>query len=437
MNKATLKRLFSSLAFRLLIVVLILYTVYHCVAAFSDRVTTDVVTSGVDRITLRGEAVILRDETVLTVTGGNHLCSYPIESGAKINATTTLAELYATYADSDEREQTQAALLALDRQIALAQKLPTADMLSSLPSLQASAREQLLFNNRLASTGSSLQEVRDGAFELLLSLNRIDALTGQSGSSSVLIASLRAERQKLLMAGSYTAQTVTLKNLGSESTGGYFFYAGTVDGYEQVFSRAAMSEMTVEQFEALLQATPRTYGNGVTVVGKLVDSYAWSIALPVSYDVIERVEEGEAYDVVFRHENNTTVSMVLDRIISSAADGKAILVLSASAMPQNFSYTRFSEVEVILDEISGYRVPETALTTLDGRDGVYVLDGGRVTWRDIRIVSRGEGYALVYTPTKAERESETDDTYHYDRYLGIRDVVITEGDDLYDGKYIE
>ena len=46
MNKATLKRLFGSLAFRLLIVVLILYTVYHCVAAFSDRVVTDVVTSG-------------------------------------------------------------------------------------------------------------------------------------------------------------------------------------------------------------------------------------------------------------------------------------------------------------------------------------------------------------------------------------------------------
>ena len=114
-----------------------------------------VLLTGCEKIDLSGgktsekpnETVKPQDDTVLTVTGGNHLCSYPIESGAKINATTTLAELYATYADSDEREQTQAALLALDRQIALAQKLPTADMLSSLPSLQASAREQLLFNN--------------------------------------------------------------------------------------------------------------------------------------------------------------------------------------------------------------------------------------------------------------------------------------------------
>ena len=191
MNKATLKRLFGSLAFRLLIVVLILYTVYHCVAAFSDRVVTDVVTSGIDRTTVRGEAVILRDETVLMMSAGNYLCSYPLESGAKVNATTTLAELYATYADADERARTQAALLALDRQIALAQRLPTADTLASLPSLQSSAREQLLFNNRLVSAGSGLQDVRDGAFELLLSLNRIGALTEQNGSSAALIASLR------------------------------------------------------------------------------------------------------------------------------------------------------------------------------------------------------------------------------------------------------
>ena len=437
MNKATLKRLFGSLAFRLLIVVLILYTVYHCVAAFSDRVVTDVVTSGVDRTTVRGEAVILRDETVLMMSGGNYLCSYPLESGAKVNATTTLAELYATYADAGERARTQAALLALDRQIALAQRLPTADTLASLPSLQLSAREQLLLNNRLVSAGSGMQAVRDGAFELLLSLNRIGALTGQNGSSAALIASLRNERQKLLMTASYTAQTVTLKKLGNESTGGYFFYAGAVDGYEQVFSRAAMADMTAEQFDALLTSSPRTYGNGETVIGKLVHSYVWSIALPVSYDVIDRVEEGEAYDVVFRQEHGTTVSMVLDRVISSLAKDKAVLVLSTNAMPQGFAYTRFSDVELILDEVSGYRVPVTALATHDGRDGVYVLDGGRVTWRDVRIVSRGEGYVLVYAPTKAERESEEDDTYHYDRYLGIRDVVITDGDDLYDGKYIE
>ena len=44
MTKSMLKRLFRSLAFRIVIAVVILYTVYHCVAALSDRVVTDVIT---------------------------------------------------------------------------------------------------------------------------------------------------------------------------------------------------------------------------------------------------------------------------------------------------------------------------------------------------------------------------------------------------------
>jgi hypothetical protein len=106
-------------------------------------------------------------------------------------------------------------------------------------------------------------------------------------------------------------------------------------------------------------------------------------------------------------------------------------------MPDGFSYPRYAQVELILEEIHGYRVPETALVEADGRTGVYILERGQVCLRDVRILSRGEGYVLVYAPTQAERESTEDDTYHYDRYLALSDVVITDGDDLYDGKYIK
>ena len=90
-----------------------------------------------------------------------------------------------------------------------------------------------------------------------------------------------------------------------------------------------------------------------------------------------------------------------------------------------------------MEEIEGYRVPETALVEMDRRTGVYILERGQVCWRDVRILSRGEGYVLVYAPTRAEREDETNDTYHYDRYLALQDILITDGDDLYDGKYIK
>ncbi len=436
MNKQTIARFAKTLGFRLLILLLILYTVYHCVAAFSDRVVTDVVTEGVDRITVGGEAVLFRDEQVLTVGGGQSLLSYPNPSGAKVNVTTPLAEVYLTGGDVDTLQATQAKLLSLDRQIALCEQLPLSDMLSSLPALQKAAREQLIQNNRLSSAGVPLQEVDTGAFDLLLLLNRIAALTGQSPSASALVASLRAERQLLLSSAVYT-QTVTLQSSATTDTGGYFFYANTVDGYEDIFSRQALGDMTAEQFSALVTQAPRTLGNGVTVVGKLVSSFRWSIVLPVSPDLTERVEVGQGYKVTFTNQQDLTLTMTLDRTVLPTDGGMALLVLSSEIMPENFSYPRFSQVELTLEELAGYRVPETALVEVDGQTGVYILERGQVCLRSVRIISRGEGYVLVYAPTKAERESDEDDTYHYDRYLALSDVVITQGDDLYDGKYIK
>jgi putative membrane fusion protein len=396
-------------------------------------VVTDVVTNGIDRITVRGEAVLVRNEQVLTVGGGQHVVSYPCADGAKVNVTTPLAELYLMGGDTQTLQEMQAKLSVLDRQIALCEKLPLSDMLSSLPALQKAAREQLMENNRLSSSGAPLHSLDTGSFDLLLLLNRIAALTGESPSASVLIATLKAERQVLL--SSAHGQTVTLQNISSASTGGYFFYADTVDGYEDILSRAALADMTAEKWAQLRSQPPRTFGNGVTVVGKLADSFRWSIVLPVSVDVAERLEEGNAYPVIFSHQQGLTLPMTLERIIP--AENQALLVLTTEVMPEGFSYPRFSQVELIIEETQGYRVPETALVEADGRTGVYILERGRITWRDIRILSRGEGYVLVYAPTQAEREDGEDDTYHYDNYLALRDVVITEGDDLYDGKYIK
>ncbi len=437
MTLSTLKRFCKTLAFRLLVLALILYTLYHCVAAFSDRVVTDIVVSGVDRNTVSGEAILFRDETVLSVSGGGLLCSYPNENGAKVNLSTPLCQIYTTGTTGDALATAQASLRALDRQIALAEQLPTADMLAQLPKLQAQLSELALVNNRLLATGGSWQSLQDNASSLLITLNRIDALTTQSGSNATLLAAVRAERQALLSSIGRYLRTVTIAELSQDSSSGYFFYGETVDGYETIFRRSELKAMTAADFERL-RNTPRVATpNGITNVGKLVTGYAWSIALPVKSEITELLEEGDSYDVTFPHEESLTLSMVLERILPAEEGGQAVLVLACNTHPRNFSYTRFAEVELTLSSAEGYRVPETALTQQNGQDGVYILDSGRVSFRAIRVLTRGEGYVIAYAPSNAERTDETDPTYHYDRYLDIRDVIITEGEDLYDGKYIE
>lgn len=437
-TKQALSRLGRSLAFRIFVALLLLYILYHCVSAFSDRVLTDVILEGEERITVRGEATVFRDETVYCVGGGQYLCSYPLENGAKVNAQSTLAQLYATSGDAEAVRSNQTVLTALDRQIAIAERAPSADMLSSLAAIQHEARQAILANAKNISDGAPMSVIADGSFSLLLSLNRIGALTGGANNGGDrLAAALRAERQRLLTSAGYSSRTVTVADVGENITGGYFYYGDRVDGYESVFRRSELDTLTLTSYDALLSAPKTEYGAGTTPVGKLVASYAWSIVVPVTSSVASDMEIGERYLVSFTDEHELTLSMTLDRLVGSTLGERMLAVLSSDVAPADFNYTRFCHVEITLDTLSGYRVPETALHEIGGVTGVYILDGGRVCWRTLEIVAKGDGYVLAYIPTKDERQSEQDGTYHADRYIALRDVVITQGDDLYDGKYID
>ena len=60
-TRQALGRLGRSLAFRVLVAALLIYILYHCVSAFSDRVVTDVIVEGEQRTTVSGQATIFRD----------------------------------------------------------------------------------------------------------------------------------------------------------------------------------------------------------------------------------------------------------------------------------------------------------------------------------------------------------------------------------------
>lgn len=440
-TRQAMGRLGASLAFRIFIALMILYILYHCVASFSDRVVTDVVTDGSAHTTLSGEAVLFRDETVLTVVGGSALCSYPNENGAKVNPRSVLSQLYPMAGDAAALAQHQRTLTALDRQIALADRYGSADeLLSVLPSLRIQARDELLAVTALAEDGAPMNRIEERTDALLLLLHRMQALTGEGLSLSATVDALRAERNALLGAALYHSRTLTLADVSPDAKGGYFYHAADVDGYENVFRASQLDTLTVSQLASLRAAQPTVYGTGVTVVGKLVQGYEWSIVLPLDRASAASLEIDEVYPVTFTDESATTLDMTLVQLITDSTDSTVLAVLRCAVTPSGFTYPRFAHVSLTLDTRRGYRIPETALVGQDGENGengVYILDGGRVSYRDVRILFRGEGYVIVYAPTTEERESEQDNTYHYDRYVALRDVVITEGDNLYDGKYID
>jgi hypothetical protein len=82
--------------------------------------------------------------------------------------------------------------------------------------------------------------------------------------------------------------------------------------------------------------------------------------------------------------------------------------------------------------LSGYRVPSESLRTVNGERGVYILVGNVVEFRRVTVIGEGRGYYIVATYESDAEEGSVSKT----PYLYINDLIITSGNDLYDGKLI-
>ena len=441
-RKQAWQRLLGGVFFRVLILALILYTVYHCVVAATPRMTTAVVSVGEERVVTEGQATIFRDERILNADGWGLLISYPLENGAKVSATSELVTLYTTTLDAAALQELQKEITVLDARIVAAQRAQRqytygtlTTTTASLSTVHADIREHVLALSRATQSPGSFAISAETMAELELSLDvYADLSAGESSAGSPLEA-LQSRRAALISTVARSMRTMTLRELivgqgeaqGLSSFSGYFYHADAVDGYETIFSRASLDTMSIVEYDAMHACEPAQYAGG-TLLGKTVGSYTWSITLPVSFAVAETLTVGQSYEICFPEEQNTTLHMTLDRVIRSVADGRAVLVLSADVMPQSFRFTRFQTARLVLQTVQGYRIPDTALH--DGETAedfyVFVLQDGSVRRRDVQVLLRGDGYAIVAGP------DEQGDTG-----LWLHDVVITSGKDLYDGKYID
>jgi len=119
----------------------------------------------------------------------------------------------------------------------------------------------------------------------------------------------------------------------------------------------------------------------------------------------------------------------------SFADAPAIVIfcalaaylvsgLFAAAGPQlRFDSVTAKVVETDAGAIQGLALPSAALRQENGEDFVWVAVAGRLEKKKINILFRGDGFCL------ARRESRADSLREGDR-------VVTEGEELYEGKTI-
>lgn len=392
---------------------LIAYAIYHCLLYFRDPVQTAVAVRRTERETQVLTAYLFRDETVLPASSGGTLQSM-VNDGDHVAVDTEVARVYV----SGEGEALYARLQALQEQIDFCEQSLRGGVMSpsELPALNQEIT-RLYGELMYATTAGDGETAQALSSRLLILLNQQQVLTGELSDLPAKLASMKAERAALSAAYAGTYESISVDRSG------YYFRA--TDGYEGIFSYEAIPTLTWEDFDALVAQSPRPTA---TDAGKLIGDYVWYAVIPTTRRDSQTMTEGSVYYVTY--EDGTRVEMTLERMVTEQEGDRCLLILKTGHMPQGFAYRRVQTVTLEVGEVTGLRIPQTAIIIgKDGEMGVYVLEIAYVRYRKIDIIWRGDGYVLVRENDRSQKRHEND--------LGYQELLITRSDEeLYDGKLL-
>lgn len=404
------------------IIALFLYLAIQLSTGFSLKVSTQRTQKVTDSTYVDLQGYIFREDTVLKSDAD--VIYYTIADGEKVGIGQVYAESFTdtglSPAIAAEREKS---LSAISERISLLEGGIGENTLSDLGSIKDSIL-QSYYSYVDSITDGNIKEAKNDGDRLLSSLVDYSAITGGESSKNEL-AALINERNALLESIGGTRTPLVSKHSFN------FFYKA--DGYENIFHSARLDGMTRKDLDKLISSAPQSVAGSI---GKMTHTTKWYLAIPINEANYETFKEkvGSTLSVIFRDTDDLELEMKLERIYVDEADpDSAYMLLSSHSLAQIAFLDRAQNISILLGEVSGYKIPEEALHTKDGQDGVYVLVGNVMEFRRVTKIKDGDGYFIVKTKEEDALENPSSEI----PYLNINDMIVTSGNDLYDGKRLD
>lgn len=205
----------------------------------------------------------------------------------------------------------------------------------------------------------------------------------------------------------------------SSDKAGYFISSS--DGYEDVLDYDSLDNISTSDVEKAISSDPGTINDNV--VGRVVSSFNWYFLCVVDSDDIVTLEENSDIYVNVPYQGIERLPVKVHKI-GDRNNEKVLLVLSCNLMNEALSDLRIEDIEIVTEEYTGYKISNSAIRTVDGEKGVYVVRGNLVGFRKINIIYSSENFTIVNNPEGR------------DDYIKLYDKVVTKGVEIYDNKLV-
>ncbi len=425
------KLLFKRILVAGLTVLAIIYVIYLLLSANFNVVPTEIAEQVTVTDKIYSNGYIIRDETYVNNTTDG-VVSYTLEDGDEVSKDGTVANVYAT--EEDAAARTKAASLE--------------ESLESLKNLEQTRRTstegiETIYNNISTSIETFLYNINNSNMgkldsninSMIESINHYQYFTGKTASFNSEISALQSQINELKGSSGESIAIIKAPKAG--------YFSAHCDGYENCFDYKNIDKLTLDDLKNVKKSSVSD-----KIIGKTMSSLNWYIACEITADEATNLTLwGDNVTLDFSDASSNTVPASIYKITQTNNSDKALVILQCTYMDEALSEIRQEPVEIGMGTYSGLRVSKKAIhddyverVTYDENDkehreskkvqGVYVLYGSEVQFKEISIIYAGNDYVLC-DPEPAE------DVLFSDETVSLYDQVITEGDNLYDGKVIK
>lgn len=213
---------------------------------------------------------------------------------------------------------------------------------------------------------------------------------------------LRAERDRLEHEAQRTQQLASqaAQDLAAPMPGAVSY---RIDGLENILSPDQVTGLRTLTLSTLPSAAssrnPSGLAPGATAGGqplfKLVDMQNLFLAVAVRTADWPELQVGDAVQVRLAGRGGNGSPGTVEWIGEREVGGRALILIAVPGLAPQLALDRFVSVQLVLQAADGVVVPEAALQTRGGQDGVFVVRNGAAHWTTVEVAMRHARQAVV------------------------------------------
>ncbi len=393
-------------------ILLFSYMGYHIFMSSYSPIKTEVAILYDEYETVDSEGLVIRNETMIPLGKEDGYVYYIAENGSRVSKDGKIADLYADQQAAVAQQQ----LKALDAEIAQLQTIieqgqnnrTNLDIINTqLKKMQAAVVEEM--------SSAHLSQIDTLSANLLALMNKQQITIGRANGFDDRMAALTAQRSSLAAVDSAPKGAVYSPMAG--------YFVNTVDGYETLLNSDKITSITSDKIIEAMNTQPTVSPD--EYIGKVVGSYEWYLVCVLPAEEMTRLPLDSTVRLRLPFVSTETIPVT---VVAENRDrgGNMAVVFRCDYMSADLSDIRLEQVQVLVKQHSGLRVPDEAVRFNEKQEaGVFVKEGNVIRFRHIRVAyhSEHEDYSICEVLPDGD-------------YLQVYDDIVVEGKNLYDGKIV-